>query len=338
MQAGAPIPFVRASAFAPFVGFLNSIGSPVERWLSQARIPPPLLDDCEALVPVMSAYRFLEAVNRHEPIDGFGVVIGERTSSFDFGAYGAALQGASTVYEYLQLGTRLIRGHSSGTAIWLRPEGTVLRVNQHLKGPPGPGRCIADLYTLVITLNMLRRFLGPKWSPGEVRLLAGAEPFLGDRAVFADAPLITGQRHTSFTISRSFLKLPVPASQTRATPAEGPGFPALQSMPGDFKTSAEQLIVSLFDDGFPSIQIAADAGGMSARTLQRRLGEAGVTYTGLVSASRLRLAKEWLTESDMPIVEIAAALGYTAASNFARAFRRQTGMAPASYRRSQALG
>jgi AraC-like DNA-binding protein len=38
----------------------------------------------------------------------------------------------------------------------------------------------------------------------------------------------------------------------------------------------------------------------------------------------------------MAVAEIAATLGYTDASNFARAFRRQTGMSPIGYRRSRA--
>ena len=89
-------------------------------------------------------------------------------------------------------------------------------------------------------------------------------------------------------------------------------------MPVDFQASAEQLIASLSIDGYPSIEAAAEAAGMSLRTFQRRLAEVGMTYTGLVSASRLRLAKTWLTESEMPISEIAATLGYSEATNFAR--------------------
>lgn len=92
--------------------------------------------------------------------------------------------------------------------------------------------------------------------------------------------------------------------------------------------------MSLLVDGYPSVEVAADAAGMSPRTLQRRLAGAGVTYSDLVAAGRMRLAKTWLTETDMPVASIAAMLAYTEASNFSRAFRRQTGMSPLEYRRS----
>ena len=333
LHAGKAIPFVRANVFAPFIGFLDAVGSPVERWLQHARLPSSLLEDGEALVPAMSAYRFLEVAARHEQIDDFGAVVGQRSSSFDLGAYGAALRGATTVYEYLQLGTRLLGGHSSGTTIWLEAEGAGLRVNQYLAGPPGDGRCIGDLFTLVLTINTLRRFIGPDWCPTEVRLMAGTQKMLEEPAVFGDARLLTGQRHTSFTIPREMLqRLATGPAAVSVSHCEAVSTDHC-AMPNDFKGSVEQVIMSLMDDECPGMEVAADVAGMSPRTLQRRLAEAGTSYSDLVSASRLRAAKRWLAESTMPVAEIAARLGYREATNFARAFRRRTGASPAAYRR-----
>ena len=108
-------------------------------------------------------------------------------------------------------------------------------------------------------------------------------------------------------------------------------------MPSDFSTSCEQLVVSLLADGYPSIHAAAETAGMSSRTLQRRLAEVGVTYSGLVSSTRTRQAMELLTNTEMPIADIAAELGYLDPSNFSRAFRRQTEVSPLVFRCSRAL-
>lgn len=330
---GARLPFVRVNAVAPFVGFLGEMGAPVKRLLGEARIPESLLHDPEALVPVWAGYRFLERAARQERIGDLGVIVGRRASSFDLGAYGAALSQTSSVFEYLRVGVHLIGEHSSGTRLWLSAEGGSIRVNQYLVGRPSLGRCIADLYTLALTINMLRRFVGAAWCPDEVRLMAGDAQLLEDRGFFGDAPLVAGQRHTSFTVSRALLQLPVSQPRNGATPASDQNAIAGRPMPTDFRTSAEELILGLLGSGYPRIQAVAEAAGMSPRTIQRRLAEAGLTYKGLVSASRLRLAKAWLTESDLPIAEIAVRLGYVEASNFSRAFRRETGVSPAAYRR-----
>jgi AraC-like DNA-binding protein len=331
----APIPLVRANAFEPFLTFLNEIGAPVERRLREARVPVSLLDDPEALLPAFSAHRFLELTARGERMEDLGIVVGQRASSFDLGDYGAVLQRCSTVYEFLLIGVRLIGEHSSGLRLWLKQEGEMIRVSQHLAGPPGPGRCIADLYTLVITINTLRKILGPTGNPGEIRLLAGTDRLTGDAEIFGDATMVSGQRHTSFTISRALLQRPVPGSHPRSRQDEDGLLAAGQPMPADFKTSIEQLVISLLNDGYPSIGNIAEVAGMSVRTLQRRLAESGLTYTSLVSASRLRLARSWVAETDMPIAEIATMLGYDEPTNFARAFRRQTGVSPSDYRRNE---
>ena len=335
---GAPIPFARTSAIVPFLDFLKTIGAPTDRLLRRAHIPAGLLDDPEALVPLFPIYRFIELAARQEHLEDFGVVTAQKASAFDLGAYGVALRGASTVYQYLKIGIRLIGAHSSGVRFWLSREGNAVRVNQYLIGPNDLGRCIADVHTLVLTINMLRRFVGPAWSPGEIRLMAGNEMLLGDREVLGSASLITGQDHSSFTIARSLMKFPVRGGGARTamngnnTPGEG------SSMPADFVTSIGQLVVSLLADGYPSIHAAAESANMSSRTLQRRLAEGGVTYSGLVTTSRMMLARDWLTNSDMPIAEIAATLGYTDASNFARAFRREIGISPRTIRNNEAPG
>lgn len=72
--------------------------------------------------------------------------------------------------------------------------------------------------------------------------------------------------------------------------------------------------------------------------LQPRLADVGLTYSEVVSRSRMRLATRWLAESGEPISEIAATLGYRDPANFARAFRRRTGMTPSGYRRNSGAG
>lgn len=306
--------------------------------LGQASIPARLLSDPEGLIPLYPIYRFIELAARQEHLEDLGTIIGQRGSAFDLGAYGVALQGAATVYEYLRIGIRLVGTNCSGTQFWLSTEGNLFRINQYLKGPASLGRCIADVYTLTLTINMLRGFVGPEWGPEEVRLMVGDEALLGDRHLLGDARLITGQRHSSFTMARSLTDLPVAghapemAGRKDAPPGE------VRPMPSDFATSAEQLVESLLADGCPTIHDAAETAGMSSRTLQRRLTDVGVTYSGLLSSTRSRQAMKLLKDTEMPIADIAAELGYTDPSNFGRAFRRQIGVSPLIFRSGRAPG
>lgn len=103
-------------------------------------------------------------------------------------------------------------------------------------------------------------------------------------------------------------------------------------LPTDFLIAMQQIVEMLLLQGQSNVKLAAEAAGMTVRTLQRRLTEAGVSYTQLVNTTRVDIAARWLQTGELSITEIATMLGYTDASNFTRAFRRQTGVSPQAFR------
>ena len=76
---------------------------------------------------------------------------------------------------------------------------------------------------------------------------------------------------------------------------------------------------------------------LSARTLQRKLNEAGTTFSAVLEDTRLEMSQRYLKQPDLEINEIAYLLGFAEAGNFARAFRRWVGSSPSDYRTQRAL-
>jgi len=87
---------------------------------------------------------------------------------------------------------------------------------------------------------------------------------------------------------------------------------------------------------FPAIERIAKQFGLSERTLRRRLQDEGTAYRTLVDEVRLELARTYLTSTQLPVIEVAALLGYDDAANFRRAFKRMQGQAPAEFRADHA--
>jgi AraC-like DNA-binding protein len=71
---------------------------------------------------------------------------------------------------------------------------------------------------------------------------------------------------------------------------------------------------------------------MSARTLQRRLGDSGTTYKELLDDTRRALALAYLSAPQHSVNEITYRLGFSSGSCFTRAFRRWTGQSPSDWR------
>ena len=82
----------------------------------------------------------------------------------------------------------------------------------------------------------------------------------------------------------------------------------------------------------PTLQDVAWELAMSARTLQRKLTEAGITFQQLVEDTRRELAQHYLKQSSVELTETAYLLGYADANSFFRAFSGWEGITPGEWR------
>jgi len=95
---------------------------------------------------------------------------------------------------------------------------------------------------------------------------------------------------------------------------------------------------SHMDERVPIISEIAATTGISIRSLQRKLSAAGLTYSQLVEAARYERAIELLRTSDVKIIEVAFASGYSDPAHFTRAFRRMSGTTPRRFRNEAIAG
>jgi AraC-like DNA-binding protein len=100
----------------------------------------------------------------------------------------------------------------------------------------------------------------------------------------------------------------------------------------DVVSRCKVYLLQQLTSGEPSEQELASALGMSRRTLQRRLGDLGLTYKGVVDETRYELAQRYLDDPERSVTDITFLLGFSEQSAFTRAFKRWSGKAPTAYR------
>ncbi len=91
------------------------------------------------------------------------------------------------------------------------------------------------------------------------------------------------------------------------------------------------IIANLTQDRAKLALIAQDL-NLSQRTLQRKLSEAGASFQQVLDHTRHQLAKDYLSQRQLNLADIAFLLGYQEQSAFNHAFKGWFGISPGSYR------
>jgi AraC-like DNA-binding protein len=111
----------------------------------------------------------------------------------------------------------------------------------------------------------------------------------------------------------------------------------LARLPDTSRTTSavRQAVLDGLRQGDVLIDTIARRLAMSARTLQRRLGDEGTTFDALLDATRKELAFSYLAGDSLASSEVAFALGFSDSTAFHRAFKRWTGTTPGAWRQSR---
>jgi len=78
--------------------------------------------------------------------------------------------------------------------------------------------------------------------------------------------------------------------------------------------------------------------GMSERTLQRRLKEAGTSFQAELNAVQVRMAQGLLLETDMKLTAVAVEVGCASLQHFSSLFRKLVGEPPSTWKERQLQG
>lgn len=90
--------------------------------------------------------------------------------------------------------------------------------------------------------------------------------------------------------------------------------------------AVRRVLWSMLPGGRPDLWRTAEELGVSVRTLQRRLGEEGSSFSRVLDELRRDLSNELLADRAISVSEVAFMLGYSEPSAFQRAYRRWWGV------------
>jgi AraC-like DNA-binding protein len=316
------------------VAFLRRIGAPVQRLLARSELPTFVFDDPEGLISLCQAFRFLQGSARETGIHDLVLRAGRDMEIEALGVFGHLLRRSRTLHEAVETAISAMPAFNSGARFWLAYEGDRVRLCHQLVEGLAPPYAQVDQYCAMVALNVLRLASDPRSRGDDLRLEIDPSGGLSGIQVLSDARLAFQQHGATLTFPQSLLNRPLASTSAARRIAEADIDAWKASGPaGDFPGTVLQVMATLRSPGYPRIAVTANAIGVSARGLQRRLAEAGGSYGGLVTQARFVTAVDLLERTDATVLDIALHLGYSDHAHFTRAFRRWTGVAPREFRR-----
>ena len=103
---------------------------------------------------------------------------------------------------------------------------------------------------------------------------------------------------------------------------------------GAVAQEVRQALIQSLPSGHVDQETIAKKLYRSRSTLQRQLGAEGTNYREILETTRQALAEKYLTDSDYSQAQVAFMVGFSDQSNFARAFKRWTGMSPGEFQKA----
>ncbi|WP_317201286.1 AraC family transcriptional regulator [Janthinobacterium sp.] len=265
----------------------------------------------------------------------FGLHVGERVKLGTYSVYGLILLSCRDFGQVFEQTLRYEQlAHDLGRST-LRVEDGVARYGWHSHYPSGQRHLVDSVFAGIRVFG--NWMAGAALPPGDyafthaggagldeeyVRVL-GALPRFGAPANLASFPA-------------QLLDWPVPNADVSLYPVLQQHAEQLLSKRaragGGIQALVHAAIMRRLTQGQVRLPPIAEELGLSPRTLQRKLSEAGASFQQVLDQARYALAKDCLRQPALSLVDIAFLLGYQEQSAFHHAFKEWAGVNPGAYR------
>jgi AraC-like DNA-binding protein len=322
------IPLVRAGVVHPLLHEARAVGAPVGRFLERFNIPGAVEEDPGLVVPELPLWLFVEAMVCREAGPLFGMHACLKTPYLEIPTLLPCLQGSLNLKELLVRLCAASPTQSNSSRYALREEGDLLWIEETSPPliPDCPGVVLFDVMGM---MQMVRLAAGQDWIPPVISLNLSRCTEIETAPNLNPSRILFSRPRYGIAVPRRLLPMWVDSVGDHSLPGEVPGD---LSAVGDFPSQLLIALPSYLPEAGFSIGLFAKAIDMSVRTLQRRLGEAGTSWSRVLERTRFLKALALLRETDLKIVEVAWEVGYTHASTFCHSFHKLSGVSPSEYR------
>lgn len=267
-----------------------------------------------------------------------GVKMGLGTQPSRYFVLGHAWLASSTLVEAME---RLIRYEeildSGITDIGFEKKGDVYVLSEAYPNPADyPGKLSIDM-AIGGLIMLCEAAMHEPVIPTRLELMVPKDAPTDIYDGMINGPIVTGRERNALHFSAEDLEKPLPGSipdVLEATSSIAERYIASYDQ-SKVAHQVRELLVRMLPSGSVDQEAVAARLHCSASTLQRQLSAEETSYRDVLESTRRELAEAYLKEEKHSHAQIAFLVGFSDQSNFARAFKRWTGMSPGQYQKAE---
>jgi AraC-like DNA-binding protein len=317
---------------AAYVEAARSLDLEPYRHLRQAGLPARGFEDERVYVPHDRFMDLLRDSARAARRPDFALEVARSLDLRAFGAVGILASALPTLRDALIVLTQHSRHpqRKMYAQLQLHADRGVIRLTPNELAPLA---CIeARVIAMGVTLRAGQSLIGADWRP---RLTTFSHPAPRDvapyQALFGD--VLFGQPFDAITVDGQDLARPIPtANDALARLASAHLETIADRREAPFQDQVQELITVLLPKGLCTVERVAAQLGVDRRTVHRRLGELGVSFSDLVQRRRIAAVEKAVRQ--LPLAELSRELGFSSVSTFSRWFRQNYGVTASRFRRA----
>lgn len=320
----------------PFWNGIESLGLRPSAVLRHAKLPTMLYLDETAVISTPQLFAVWEAIENLSDDPAFSLRMVEQTSTANHKLAFLAASFASNYRDGLERIVRFKRICSPDKMRFEEGHGIVSLVTDWPPGT-GPEPALSVDASLAMTLELGRRGTGQRIVPLVVEYARNGAPSAAHEH-FYGCPIRFGADRDRLVLKSADLDIPFvghnPEMLSIMTPALAAALADVETR-GSVSEHIKLVLKRHLASGRPDISTVAQELGLSERTLQRRIGDAGTTFRTLLDQVRHDLAKSLLADVSITIEEVAFLLGFDDPSSFYRSFKTWEKTSPRRWRRKE---